>query len=37
VDPRTHEVFFPIEDLAGHPVLRIMIPTDLPPAAKGTH
>jgi DNA-binding beta-propeller fold protein YncE len=26
VDPRTHEVFFPLEDVGGHPVLRVMTP-----------
>lgn len=26
VDPRTHFVYFPLEDLDGHPVLRIMQP-----------
>jgi YVTN family beta-propeller protein len=35
VDPRTHEVFFPIEDLRGRPVLRIMIPSGLPAGAAG--
>jgi DNA-binding beta-propeller fold protein YncE len=26
VDPRTHRVFFPLENLNGHPVLRVMRP-----------
>jgi hypothetical protein len=26
VDPSTHLVYFPLENLAGHPVLRIMEP-----------
>jgi DNA-binding beta-propeller fold protein YncE len=26
VDPRTHQVFFPLEDVGGHPVLRVMTP-----------
>jgi hypothetical protein len=24
VDPITHRVFFPLADLSGHPVLRVM-------------
>jgi hypothetical protein len=24
VDPRTHLVYFPLENVAGHPLLRIM-------------
>ena len=27
VDPRTHLVYFPLEDVGGKPVLRIMRPT----------
>ena len=27
VDPDTHLVYFPLQDLDGHPVLRIMEPT----------
>lgn len=27
IDPGTHLVYFPLQDLAGHPVLRIMKPT----------
>jgi DNA-binding beta-propeller fold protein YncE len=34
VDPRTHAVFFPIEDLGGHPVLRIMTPRDRPSTSR---
>jgi DNA-binding beta-propeller fold protein YncE len=30
VDPRTHLVYFPLENVDGHPLLRIMKPTDLP-------
>jgi DNA-binding beta-propeller fold protein YncE len=26
VDPRTHDVFFPLENVGGHPVLRVMQP-----------
>ena len=26
VDPRTHQVFFPLENVDGHPVLRVMQP-----------
>jgi DNA-binding beta-propeller fold protein YncE len=26
VDPNTHRVYFPLENLAGHPVLRVMAP-----------
>jgi DNA-binding beta-propeller fold protein YncE len=28
VDPQTHLVYFPLENINGHPVLRIMRPTD---------
>ena len=28
VDPQTHLVYFPLENLNGHPVLRIMAPTE---------
>jgi hypothetical protein len=28
VDPRTHLVYFPIQNLKGHPVLRIMTPAE---------
>jgi DNA-binding beta-propeller fold protein YncE len=28
VDPKTHLVYFPLEDLGGHPVLRIMAPVN---------
>jgi DNA-binding beta-propeller fold protein YncE len=28
VDPRTHLVYFPLENLKGHPVLRIMAPAE---------
>jgi hypothetical protein len=28
VDPRTHLVYFPLEDVGGKPVLRIMKPAD---------
>jgi DNA-binding beta-propeller fold protein YncE len=30
VDPRSHLVYFPLENVAGHPLLRIMKPTDQP-------
>jgi len=30
VDPKTHLVYFPLENIDGHPLLRIMKPTDLP-------
>jgi DNA-binding beta-propeller fold protein YncE len=30
VDPRTHLVYFPLENVEGHPVLRIMKPNILP-------
>ena len=30
VDPRTHLVYFPLEDVDGHPLLRIMKPISLP-------
>jgi DNA-binding beta-propeller fold protein YncE len=29
VDPKTHLVYFPLENVDGHPVLRIMRPTDV--------
>jgi DNA-binding beta-propeller fold protein YncE len=29
VDPKTHLVYFPLEDVGGHPLLRIMKPVDL--------
>ena len=29
VDPKTHLVYFPLEDVDGHPLLRIMKPVDL--------
>ena len=29
IDPETHLVYFPLQDLNGHPVLRIMRPADL--------
>lgn len=29
VDPETHLVYFPLQDINGHPVLRIMRPVDL--------
>lgn len=29
VDPSTHLVYFPLQDIDGHPLLRIMRPTDL--------
>jgi DNA-binding beta-propeller fold protein YncE len=28
VDPQTHLVYFPLENLNGHPVLRIMVPAE---------
>ncbi len=28
VDPRTHLVYFPLQDIGGHPILRIMRPVD---------
>jgi DNA-binding beta-propeller fold protein YncE len=28
VDPKTHLVYFPLENIDGHPVLRIMLPVD---------
>jgi DNA-binding beta-propeller fold protein YncE len=31
IDPKTHDVFFPVEDLRGRPVLRIMTPADHSP------
>jgi DNA-binding beta-propeller fold protein YncE len=30
VDPKTHLVYFPLENIDGHPLLRIMKPGDLP-------
>jgi len=33
VDPKSHLVYFPLEDVGGHPLLRIMRPTDQPLAA----
>ena len=30
VDPQTHLVYFPLQDINGHPVLRIMKPADMP-------
>jgi DNA-binding beta-propeller fold protein YncE len=30
VDPKTHLVYFPLENVDGHPLLRIMKPTNLP-------
>jgi hypothetical protein len=27
IDPGTHLVYFPLQDIDGHPVLRIMEPT----------
>jgi DNA-binding beta-propeller fold protein YncE len=32
VDPATHLVYFPLESVDGHPVLRIMEPSQTPPA-----
>lgn len=29
VDPMTHLVYFPLENVSGHPLLRIMRPTNL--------
>lgn len=29
VDPKNHLVYFPLENISGHPLLRIMRPTDL--------
>ena len=31
VDPKTHRVYFPLENVAGHPVLRVMEPRSDPP------
>jgi len=28
VDPQTHFVYFPLQNLNGHPVLRIMTPAE---------
>ncbi len=30
VDPKTHLVYFPLQDIGGHPILRIMRPADQP-------
>jgi DNA-binding beta-propeller fold protein YncE len=30
VDPKTHLVYFPLENVEGHPILRVMEPTNLP-------
>jgi DNA-binding beta-propeller fold protein YncE len=30
VDPKSHLVYFPLENVGGHPLLRIMRPVDLP-------
>lgn len=30
VDPKSHLVYFPLEDIGGHPILRIMRPTSEP-------
>jgi DNA-binding beta-propeller fold protein YncE len=30
VDPKTHFVYFPLENIGGHPLLRIMQPSDRP-------
>lgn len=30
VDPKSHLVYFPLEDIGGHPLMRIMRPADLP-------
>jgi len=30
VDPKTHLVYFPLQNVNGHPLLRIMKPSDLP-------
>ncbi len=30
VDPNTHLIYFPLENIGGHPILRIMKPADLP-------
>jgi len=30
VDPKTHLVYFPLENMGGHPLLRIMRPSDRP-------
>ena len=31
VDPATHRVYFPLENVDGHPVLRVMEPSEVPP------
>jgi hypothetical protein len=28
-DPETHLVYFPLQDVDGHPILRIMEPTQI--------
>jgi DNA-binding beta-propeller fold protein YncE len=33
VDPRTHYVFFPLEDVGGRPLLRVMKPKEAPSAS----
>jgi DNA-binding beta-propeller fold protein YncE len=30
VDPKSHLVYFPLENVGGHPILRIMRPADQP-------
>jgi DNA-binding beta-propeller fold protein YncE len=30
VDPKSHLVYFPLENMGGHPLLRIMRPADQP-------
>jgi hypothetical protein len=35
VDPATHLVYLPLENLDGHPILRIMEPGQGPAAATG--
>lgn len=30
VDPKSHLVYFPLENVGGHPLLRIMRPVDVP-------
>jgi DNA-binding beta-propeller fold protein YncE len=34
VDPKSHLVYFPLENVGGHPLLRIMRPVDLPSKRK---
>ncbi len=36
VDQETHRIYFPLENVGGHPVLRVMAPTNSQPAPKGT-